>query len=451
MVRLARTEAIGGVVLTVAVVAALIWTNLPDHSSYGRFWDTPLHWSFVPADLFGTWREWVNNGLMTVFFLAVGLEVGRERANGSLRDNRNALLPVVAALGGMAGAALVYLAMAGALGAGSAAMRGWGIPMATDVAFTLGAMALLGRRVPAALRVFVLALAVADDVGSVVVLAFISSSHLHPWALAGALACLTGVVVLRRRVTAWWPYVVAAVAVWLLLAWASIDPTLAGAFVGMLVPCALPHRRGRSGATTDVRLAPAEREVASVQSGAVGGPTKAGPLSPDRGGPSGLLEKVTNPLSILFVLPVFVLANAGATISRHMFADPSTRSVVIAIVVARLLGKTGGITLAALLLARLGMARLPEGVGWSKLAGAAAMCGIGFTVPLLFAGVAFAGRPTLLSAARVGLLAGTALAFALGSGMLVMAARRTGRRHASSVQSLESPTGQATPVPPIPQ
>jgi len=450
VVRLARTEAIGGVVLTVAVIAALLWANLPPHPSYVRFWDTPMQWALVPSDLFSTWREWVNNGLMTVFFLAVGLEVGRERANGSLRDNHNALLPVVAALGGMAGAALVYLAMAGALGAGSAAMRGWGIPMATDVAFTLGAMALLGRRVPAALRVFVLALAVADDVGSVVVLAFISSSHLHVWALAGALACLTGVVVLRRRVTAWWPYLVAAVAVWLLLAWASIDPTLAGAFVGMLVPSAAPRRRGRS-AAADLRLAPAYVQIASGESGTPGGPTESAALTPDRDDPSGLLEKVTSPLSILFVLPVFVLANAGATISRHMFADPSTRSVVIAIVVARLLGKTGGITLAALLLARFGMARLPEGVGWSKLAGAAAMCGIGFTVPLLFAGVAFAGRPTLLSAARVGLLAGTALAFILGSGMLVMAARRTRRRDASSVQPLESPTGQATPVPPIPQ
>lgn len=449
--RLARTEAIGGVILTVAVVAALIWTNLPAHSSYGRFWDTPLHWSFVPTDLFGTLREWVNNGLMTVFFLAVGLEVGRERAGGSLRDNRNALLPVVAALGGMAGAALTYLATAGALGAGPGVLHGWGVPMATDVAFTLGAMALLGRRVPSALRVFVLALAVADDVGSVVVLAFVSSSHLHPWALAGALACLAGILVLRRRVTAWWPYMMAAAAVWLLLAWASIDPTLAGAFVGMLVPCAVPHRRGRSGATTDVRLAPAEREVASVQSGAVGGPTKAGPLSPDRGGPSGPLEKVTNPLSILFVLPVFVLANTGATFGRHMFADPSTRSVVIAIVVARLLGKTCGITLAALLLVRLGRTRLPEGVGWSQLAGAAAMCGIGFTVPLLFANVAFAGHPALVGAARVGLLAGTASAFILGTGMLVMSARRAGRRGAWSLQPPESPTGQATPVPPRPQ
>jgi len=420
VVRLARTEAIGGVVLTVTVVAALLWANLPAHSSYERFWEIPLHWALVPTDLFATLREWVNNGLMTVFFLAVGLEVGRERASGSLRDDRHAMLPVVAALGGMAGAALTYLATASALGAGPRVLHGWGVPMATDVAFTLGAMALLGRRVPPALRVFVLALAVADDVGSVVVLALISSSHLHPWALAGAFACLVGVVILRRRVSAWWPYVVATVAVWLLLAWASIDPTLAGAFVGMLVPCAASGGGGRSSAA-------------------------------GKGGPSGLLENVTSPLSILFVLPVFVLANAGATISRGIFTDPSTRSVVIAIVVARILGKTGGITLAVLLLVCLGKTRLPDGVGWSRLAGAAAMCGIGFTVPLLFASVAFAGHPALIDAARVGLLAGTVSAFIVGAGTIVLSARKARRRGASSLQPPEIPTGQETPIPPRPQ
>lgn len=390
VVRLARTEAMGGVVLTVTVVAALLWANLPAHSTYGRFWDAPLHWAPLPADLFGTVRDWVDNGLMTVFFLAVGLEVGRERTSGSLRETRNALLPVVAALGGMAGAALAYLVAAVATGGGPATLRGWGVPMATDVAFTLGAMALLGRRVPSALRVFVLALAVADDVASVVVLAFVSSSHVHPWALAGALAGLVGVAVLRRRVTvAWWPYLVAAVVVWLLLAWAGIEPTLAGVFVGMLVPCA------------------------------AAGPTPV----PGRAGPSGRLEAVMNPLSILVVLPLFALANTGVVLSQHLFADRSTRSVVVALVVARLVGKMGGITLAVLGLVRLGVTRLPAGVRWPQLAGAAAMCGMGFTVPLLFATAAFSGHPLLVGAAQVGLLAGTAVSFVVGAVVLAVAGR----------------------------
>src|SRR6185437_12575348 len=238
--------------LTVMVVVALVWANLG--SSYGRFWATPAHLGVLPADQFATVRDWVDNGLMTVFFLAVGLEVGRERAVGSLREARNAIIPVVAALGGMAGAALAYLAAAAAAGGagaggGGAALKGWGVPMATDVAFTLGALALLGRRVPPTLRVFVLALAVADDVASVVVLAVVWAAHGHVrlWGLVAAAAWFAVVVVASRRIRrTWWPYLVAVVVGWALLAWGGVEPTLAGAFVGMVVPCvAASARTGR--------------------------------------------------------------------------------------------------------------------------------------------------------------------------------------------------------------
>jgi NhaA family Na+:H+ antiporter len=400
VVRLAGTEALGGVVLTVAVVAARAWANLAPHPSYERFWDAQIRWVPLPGDLLGTVRELVDNGLMTVFFLAVGLEVGRERASGSLRDNRHALLPVVAALGGMIGAALTYVATVALTGGGPAVFRGWGVPMATDVAFTLGAMALLGRRVPSALRVFVLALAVADDVGSVVVLAVVSSSHVRPWPLVGALGGLAAVAMLRRRSTAWWPYVAAVVTVWLLLAWAGIEPTLAGAFVGMLVPCGVLGHRRRA--------------------------------RTDGVGPSERLEAVMNPLSILVVLPVFVLGNAGVVLNQHLFGEPDARSVVFAVVAARLVGKLAGITLAVLLLVRLGFTRLPDGVRWRHLSGAAALCGMGFTVPLLFAATSFAGHPLLVGAAQVGLLTSTAVAFAVGASVLAVAGRRDGTPNRAS-------------------
>jgi NhaA family Na+:H+ antiporter len=384
VVELARTEAVGGILLTVMVGVALLWANLPAYSSYDAVWQAAAHWRLLPADQFGTVRDWVDNGLMTVFFLAVGLEVGRERVHGSLRSVRNALLPVAAALGGMAGAAVAYLVTV----------------TATDVAFTLGAMALLGRRVPPALRVFVLALAVADDVGSVVVLAVVSASRVHvrPWVLAAAVVWFAVVALASRRVrTAWWPYVVAAFVEWVLLAWGGVEPTLAGAFVGMVVPCAvLP---------ATARPSPVDR-------------------SPVDRSPSAVLERVLNPVSILLVLPLFALANTGVDLGAPGLTSGAAGSVVVGILVARLVGKMAGITVATAIVVRCRVVELPEGVRWSQLAGAAAMCGMGFTVPLLFATSAFAGHPPLVAAAQIGLLVGTAVAFVVGGAILFAASRQ---------------------------
>lgn len=422
VVRLVRTEALGGVVLTVTVAAALLWANLAG-GSYDAVWSHPLQTPLVPAHLLGTVRQWVDDGIMTVFFFAVGLEVGRERTRGSLRDNRNALLPVVAALGGMAGAALVYLATVGAEGAGPATVHGWGVPMATDVAFTLGALALLGRRVPSTLRVFVLALAVADDVASVVVLAVVSSSGVQPLPLVGALAALAGTALLRRRrVAAWWPYVLAVLVVWELLAWAGVEPTLAGAFVGILVPCTVTGATGTAGTGADGK--PEGYWV----------------------GPSGRLEAVVVPLSTLVALPLFALANTGVVLTSALFTDRGSRTVMVGIVLARLLGKMGGITLAVLAMVVLGETRLPRDVRWSQLAGAAAMCGMGFTVPLLFASAAFAGHPDLVGGAQLGLLLGTGLAFVAGA--VVLAAASRGRRPAHDRPPSTGPPAGAVAAPP---
>lgn len=377
VVRLVSTEATGGIAMTVAVVAALVWANVS--SSYTSVWSHPVHWFDAPG--LSTVGGWLDNGLMTIFFLGVGLEIGRERTHGSLQGARNAVLPVVSAAGGMVGAALVYLATVAATGAGSVA-RGWGVPMATDVAFTLGAMALLGRRVPPELRVFVLALAVADDVGSVVVLAVVSSHHLAVWPLCGALVVLAGTIALRRWVrVAWWPYLLAVVVEWVLLAKGGVEPTLAGAFVGIAVPSAA-----------------------------------TGPSA------SGRLEGPVAPLSILGVLPVFVLANAGVVFSGFVL-DHGSRGVLTGILVARAVGKTGGIALAAFLVVRFSILELPARVRWRQLVGAAALCGMGFTVPLLFAASAFAGQPSLLDASRLGLLGGTLVALAVGGVVLARAAR----------------------------
>ena len=372
--------------LVVALVAALIWANV-DYHSYVAAWGHRV--TTGPGPLPTTLRTVENdidNGLMTIFFLAVGLEIGREVADGSLRDRRNALLPVLAALGGMAGAALVYLVTIASLGpqAHHDLARGWGIPMATDVAFTLGAIALLGRRVPQPLRVFVLALAVADDIGSVVVLALVASTKIHYGWLAGAVGALVVLVLMRRRVRdPWWPYVIAALVSWYLFARAGVEPTLAGAFVGIMVPVARGARAGRS------------------------------------------LEGPVHAVSSYLVLPLFVVANAGVVLTGPVWHSSGSTSVISAIVTARVVGKMLGITLVVALVVRLGLCGLPDRTTWRHMIGVSLLCGMGITVPLLFAHAIFGTRPLLFSGSQVGLLLGTIGAALAGSAVLLRAHQPT--------------------------
>ncbi len=402
-----RTEMAGGVVLVAALVGALLWANI-DYPSYVAAWGHRVTTGSgpLPATL-RTVANDVDNGLMTIFFLAVGLEIGREVADGSLRDRRNALLPVLAALGGMAGAALVYLATIAALRthAHGDLSRGWGIPMATDVAFTLGVIALLGRRVPQPLRVFVLALAVADDIGSVIVLALVASTKIHFGWLAGALGALVVLFFLRRRVrNPWWPYVIAALATWYLFARAGIEPTLAGAFVGIMVPVARGARAGRS------------------------------------------LEGPVHAVSSYLVLPLFVLANAGVVLTGPVWHSSGSTSVISAIFTARIVGKMLGITLAVALVVRVGLCGLPDGTTWRHMVGVSLLCGMGLTVPLLFAQAIFGGAPLLFSGSQVGLLLGTIGAALAGSAVLLRAERRPvtiRKRNLSACHGLRSPPCKA--------
>jgi Na+:H+ antiporter, NhaA family len=369
-------------VLVAALTGALAWANIDSHG-YVTVWTHQLTRAAqpVPRSLHSVVGA-IDNGLMTIFFLAVGLEIGREVAEGSLRDRRNALLPALAALGGMAGAALIYVISIAILHPHADTARGWGIPMATDVAFVLGAIALLGRRVPTSLRIFVLALAVADDVASVVILALVASTRIHLVWLAAAAAALGAVFLLRRRVRhRWWPYVVAALVTWYLFARAGIEPTLAGAFVGILVPVAGGARAGRS------------------------------------------LEAPVHALSSYAVLPLFVVANAGVVLTGAVWHAPGAVRVMSAIVAARIVGKMLGITLAVLLLVRLRLCGLPEGTTWRHMVGISLLCGMGITVPLLFAHAVFGGSPSLFSGTQVGLLLGTLGAAVLG-GTVLLGARR---------------------------
>jgi NhaA family Na+:H+ antiporter len=409
-----REEAAGGVVLMAAAALALGWANSPWRAAYTALWQTPLAVQLgrfaIEADL----RHWVSDGLMTLFFLVIGLEIKRELVAGELRTWRGAALPVVAAAGGMAVPALIYAAA----NAGGPGAPGWGIPMATDVAFALGVLALLGPRVPAALKVFLLTLAVVDDLGSIAVVALFYSRGVDLGALAVAAGLLALVAVLVRARVWWLPlHAGLGLVLWLALWQAGVSPVLAGVAMGLLTP-ARPT---------------APPEVARDRGGALAGELAADPHPPTLGvmlrearGTVPLAERLAHdlhPVSAFVVVPLFALANAGVSLERGGLAAPGAGAVLGGVLAGRVLGKLAGIVAAAWLAVRLGLAVRPEAVSWAQLAGVATVAGIGFTVPLFVADLAFPdGR--LQAPVKLGLLAASVVAGAAGALVLVLAARR---------------------------
>jgi Na+:H+ antiporter, NhaA family len=408
-----REEAAGGVVLMAAAALALGWANSPWRAAYDALWQTPLAVQLgrfaIQADL----RHWVSDGLMTLFFLVVGLEIKRELVAGELRTWRRAALPVVAAAGGMAVPALIYAAA----NAGRPGAPGWGVPMATDIAFALGVLALLGSRVPAALKVFLLTLAVVDDLGSIAVVALFYSRGVDPGALAVAAGLLVLVAVLVRARVWWLPlHVGLGAALWLTLWHSGVSPALAGVAMGLLTP-ARPT---------------APPEVARDRGGTLAGELAADPHPPrlremlrEARGTVPLAERLAHdlhPVSAFLVVPLFALANAGVSLEGGGLAAPGAGAVLGGVLAGRVLGKLAGIGAAAWLAVRLGLAVRPQATSWPQLAGVATVAGIGFTVPLFVADLAFPdGR--FQAPVKLGLLLASVVAGAAGALVLFLAAR----------------------------
>ncbi len=360
--RFMQVEAAGAVVMLAAAVVALVWANSPWSAGYDSLWATSV------GDL--SLQEWVNDGLMALFFLVVGLEIKRELVVGELRDRRVAALPAMAALGGMVVPALIYVAC----NAGHEGSRGWGIPMATDIAFAVGVVSLLGRRVPPGAKLFLLALAVVDDLGAIVVIALVYTEDVSlPW-LALAVAALAVAVLLRRAdVRRLLPYALLGVGCWIALHESGVHATLAGAAFGFLAPAVAAE--GES---------PLDRIVA-----------------------------VLNPWVSFAVVPLFALANAGVSLSGDLLGDAPGDRVVLGIALGLVVGKPVGVVGATWLACRLRVGRLPVGTGWRHLVGVGVCAGIGFTVALFVAGLSF-DDPEVVDRAKIGILAGSLLAGVLG-------------------------------------
>jgi len=400
-----RMEAAGGVLLMASAAVALVWSNSSWAASYVALWQTPVSVEFGGFALGKPLLLWINDGLMAVFFLLIGLEIKREVVAGELNSLRKAALPVAAAVGGMFVPAAVYLLVA----RDPATLAGWGVPVATDIAFALGVLLLLGSRAPLALKVFLTAVAIVDDLGAIMVISLFYTAALDTTALlaAGALFALA-LMGNRAGIRAIPFYGIVGAALWLAVLKSGVHATVAG----VLLASTIPMGAGRNDEETG------EHD------------------HPDS--PLHMLEHGLHPWVAFVVLPVFALANAGVALGGGM-GDPMGMQITLGIVLGLVLGKPVGILATSWMAVRAGWADLPEGVNWRQLAGVGSLCGIGFTMSLFIGGLAFAD-PGHLDAAKVGVLTASLASALVGTTLLLTAAGRA-----------DTPSEPSTAPDPLPQ
>ena len=417
-----RLESASGILLLLTAVVALAWANSPLAASYFRVWESPITVDVGFLAISKPLLLWINDGLMAVFFFVVGLEIKREVLVGELASPKQAALSVAAALGGMAVPAAIYALV----NAGGVGISGWGIPMATDIAFALGVLALLGRRIPLALKVFVTAVAIVDDLGAVLVIALFYTAELRLPALGAAAALLAALVLLNRfGVRGTLPYVLLGIALWVAVLKSGVHATIAGVLLALTIPA-------RRLIDAPEYLRRAELYLAEFAEDLQPGDTRPTPDQRDavhslevatKGleTPLARLEHALHPWVAFFIMPVFALANAGVALGGDVGATLGS-PVALGIVLGLFLGKQAGVLALAWLSTRVGLAALPGGVSWRQVWGVSLLCGIGFTMSLFIASLAFVD-PVLLDSAKVGILAGSLVSGLAGALVLVRADR----------------------------
>lgn len=367
-----RLEAAGGLLLIIAAIVALIMANSPFQGLYQQFLDIPITLKISTLELDKPLILWINDFLMAIFFLVVGLEVKRELLEGSLAGRDKAIFPAIAALGGMIAPALIYLLFNGA---DDVTRQGWAIPAATDIAFALGVMALLGKRVPTELKVFLLALAIIDDLGVIVIIAFFYTSSVSMIALGLSALCIALLIMMNwRRVENTAAYLIIGLILWVCILKSGVHATLAGVIVGFLIPL-----RGTNG-------------------------TK----------PSEELEHVLHPWVAYMILPIFAFVNSGVQLGGITF-DGLMSTLPLGVAAGLLFGKPLGIFLFSWISIKLGFAKLPESMNLKQVFAVSVLCGIGFTMSIFITGLAFDGLDDSYSTySRLGILIGSTLAAFLG-------------------------------------
>ncbi|HAX04544.1 MAG TPA: Na+/H+ antiporter NhaA [Acidimicrobiaceae bacterium] len=404
VLRFIDREVAGGILLLVATAVALIWVNSGWGDSYHDFWHSEIEL------VVGTWHlphmsvgHFVNDGLMALFFFVVGLEIKRELVTGDLSSFRAAALPAIGALGGMVVPALFYVM----LNTSGEASRGWGIPMATDIAFAIGIVALLGSRVSPKIKLFLLTLAIVDDIGAIAVIAIFYSSGLSvPWLLTALVGLITVWILQRARVWAIPVYAVLGLFIWYATLESGVHATIAGVALGLLTP-ARPLL-GQRDAQQIVDALPSNANVAEVR--------HASFLAQESVPLTERLENMLHPFTAFMIIPIFALANAGIKLSGDTISDAAASNVTLGIIAGLVIGKPVGITFFTWIATRFGF-ELPEGVNWPQFIGMGLAAGIGFTVSIFVAGLAF-DDPGITDLAKIGILVASLIA-AVGALLLL--------------------------------
>jgi len=415
MTRFLHVEATSGILLLICTAIALILANSAAGDWYQEIWKIRVGFSWGEFSMIHSIQHWINDGLMAIFFFVVGLEVKREMVIGELRDPKRAALPVAAAIGGMVIPAGVYLLMQG----GGAAARGWGIPMATDIAFVVGCLAVLGDRVPRILRVMLLSLAIVDDIGAILVIAIGYTESINTTALFLAFGGLGLVYTLGRLgVRSFGIYVFLGTLVWFGFHESGVHATIAGVLLGLMTPA--KSYLGENTVSDLLKKADETLHGGSWvnmhhRSDAVRGFTDS---VREVISPLEYLEGTLHPWSSFLIMPIFALANAGVPFTMSDFGEP----VALAIMAGLVIGKPVGIVLFSFLAVKLITKALPEGITWGMLTGGGFLAGIGFTMALFISGLALEGD--VLPIAKVGVLGASALAAILGVGLLLVTTRK---------------------------
>ncbi len=377
-----RTETVGGVLLLIAAIAALLWANTPLSHSYEAVSDFHIGPSALGLDL--SVQHWAADGLLAIFFFVAGIELKRELVAGELRDPKAAALPVIAALSGMIVPALVYV-LVNKTGGGS--LSGWAVPVATDIAFALAVLAVIGTSLPSALRAFLLTLAVVDDLFAILIIAVFFTSDLNFAALGGAVAGLVVFwVLLRKGIRGWYVYIPLALVIWGLMYNSGVHATIAGVAMGLMLRCTRNEGEKHS--------------------------------------PGEHIEHLVRPVSAGLAVPLFALFSAGVSVSGgalgKVFTQPETLGVVLGLVVGKAVGIFGGTWLAA----RFTRAELNEDLAWPDVFALASLAGIGFTVSLLIGELAFSTDPALTDEVKAAVLTGSVIAAVLSGVLLKLRVRK---------------------------
>ncbi|MCH6550581.1 MAG: Na+/H+ antiporter NhaA [Planctomycetes bacterium] len=415
--RFLRIEAAGGFLLLGCTAIALIWANSPWRESYDSLWHTSMSLGFGEHTLELSLAHFVNDGLMAIFFFVVGLEIKRELMVGELASFRQAAVPFAAAVGGMVVPALIYFA----INPGGGDSQGWAIPMATDIAFAVGIMAMLGKRVPLALKVFVIALAIVDDIGAVLVIAIFYTAEISTPALLGALALLAVAFIAGRLgIRSALVYAIIGFFMWNMLLTSGVHATIGGVLLALTIPSKVRIKGARfaafaresvdafeqSGGNQD-EIMTNPKALRAVQGLEIACEHVQTPLS--------RLEHGLHPWVATLIMPVFALANAGVYLGEG-FGDAVGSGVAAGVGLGLVVGKPAGVLLFTLLAVKLGLGQLPAGTNWKQMFGAGCLAGIGFTMSLFIANLAFRGEDEagLLLLAKAGILCASLVAGVVG-------------------------------------